>query len=141
MKLRQAGLAVNHQGIDRLCANAKLQLRRRKRKNIPVSGWQPMVRPCTANETWSMDFVFDRTADGRIGKCWKIVNCAKAGGDCPERPFGGHPLIRILDQLRATHGRPLVIRRDDGRGVLWERGADPGAGNARHMARDQVGTS
>lgn len=26
---------------------------------------QPLIRPSRANEVWSMDFVFDRLADGR----------------------------------------------------------------------------
>jgi putative transposase len=64
LKLCQAGLRVNHKRVDRLYALAKLQVRRRKRKQLPVSKRQPLVRLRTANEVWSMDFVFDRTADG-----------------------------------------------------------------------------
>src|SRR3546814_2907102 len=36
---------------------------------VPVAERQPLVRPKTANEVWSMDFVFDRTAEGRVIKC------------------------------------------------------------------------
>ena len=41
LKLRQAGLTVNHKRVDRLCALAKLQVRRRKRKKVPVCDAQP----------------------------------------------------------------------------------------------------
>lgn len=34
LKLRQAGMAVNHKRVDRLYAEAGLQVRRRKRKKI-----------------------------------------------------------------------------------------------------------
>jgi transposase InsO family protein len=117
LKLRQAGLVVNHKRVDRLYALAKLQVRRRKRKKVPVSERQPLVRPRTANEVWSMDFVFDRTAEGRVIKCLTIVDDAthESVAIVPERAIGGHPLTRILDQLRVTRGLPQVIRTDNGK--------------------------
>jgi putative transposase len=117
LKLRQAGLTVNHKRVDRLYAQAKLQVRRRKRKKVPVSERQPLVRPRTANEVWSMDFVFDRTAEGRVIKCLTIVDDAthESVAIVPERAIGGHPLTRILDQLRVTRGLPNVIRTDNGK--------------------------
>ena len=36
LKLRQAGQQVNHKRVDRLYAEAGLQVRRRKRKKVPV---------------------------------------------------------------------------------------------------------
>jgi len=65
LKLRQAQWRVNHKRGARLCALAGLQVRRRKRKNIPWAERQPLMRPTPANEVWSMDFVFDRTAESR----------------------------------------------------------------------------
>jgi putative transposase len=117
LKLRQAGLVVNHKRVDRLYALAKLQVRRRKRKKVPVSERQPLVRPRTANEVWSMDFVFDRTAEGRVIKCLTIVDDAthESVAIVPERAIGGNPLTRILDQLRVTRGLPQVIRTDNGK--------------------------
>ncbi len=43
-------------------------MRRRKRKKVPVGERQPLVRPTAANQVWSMDLVFDRTAEGRLIK-------------------------------------------------------------------------
>jgi len=60
LKLRQAGVHVNHKRVERLYAQAKLQVRRRKK--LPVADRQPLGRPDTRNQVWSMDFVFDRTA-------------------------------------------------------------------------------
>ena len=57
LKLRQAGMVVNHKRVDRLYAEAGLQVRRRKRKKIPVSDRHPLERPSAANQVWSMDFV------------------------------------------------------------------------------------
>ena len=65
LKLRQAGEIVNHKRVDRLYAEAGLQVKKRRRKKIPLSDRHPLERPTAANQVWSMDFVFDRTADGR----------------------------------------------------------------------------
>ena len=43
---------------------------------MPVGEWQPLLRPTAANQVWSMDFVFDRTADGRALRCLTIVEDA-----------------------------------------------------------------
>jgi transposase InsO family protein len=45
LKLRQAGRTVNHKRVDRLYAEAPLQLKRRCRKKIPMADRQPLTRP------------------------------------------------------------------------------------------------
>ncbi len=66
LKLRQAGQLVNYKRVERLYRLEKLQVRRRRRKKIPVAERQPLIRPGAANEVWSMDFVFDRVATGSV---------------------------------------------------------------------------
>jgi transposase InsO family protein len=117
LKLRQAGELVNHKRVERLYALEKLQVRRRRRKKIPMSERQPLVRPGAANEVWSMDFVFDRVASGRVIKMLVIVDDAthEAVAVIPEHAIGGDHLVRILDQVCALRGRPAVIRSDNGK--------------------------
>ena len=69
LKLQQAGEHVNYKRVERLYRLEQLHIRRRRRKKIPVSDRQPLIRPGRANEVWSMDFVFDRAASGRTIKC------------------------------------------------------------------------
>ncbi len=76
LKLRQAGVVANHKRVDRLYAEARLQVKRRRRKKVPQADRQPLIRPCGPNEVWSADFVFDRTAEGRVLKCLTIVDDA-----------------------------------------------------------------
>ncbi|MBB5019217.1 transposase InsO family protein [Chitinivorax tropicus] len=117
LKLRQAGEVVNHKRVDRLYAEAGLQVRRRKRKKIPAADRHPLERPLAANQVWSMDFVFDRTAEGRSIKSLTIVDNAthEAVAIVPERAMGGQQLVRILDQLAKTRGLPKAIRTDNGK--------------------------
>lgn len=117
LKLRQAGEIVNHKRVDRLYAEAGLQVRRRKRKKIPAADRHPLERPLAANQVWSMDFVFDRTAEGRVIKNLTIVDDAthEAVAIVPERALGGLQLTRALDQLAKTRGLPKAIRTDNGK--------------------------
>lgn len=76
LELRQAGLPVNCRRVERLYQEAKLQVRRRRRKKVLVGERQPLLRLERANEVWSMDFVFDRTVEGRVIKCLTIMDDA-----------------------------------------------------------------
>lgn len=117
LKLRQAGQLVNHKRIDRLYAEAGLQVRRRRRKKVPVADRQPLGRPLSANQVWSMDFVFDRTAEGRVIKCLTVVDDAthEAVAIVPERAIGGYALTRTLERLAVERGLPQAIRTDNGK--------------------------
>lgn len=117
LKLRQIGMPVNHKRVERLYAEAGLQVRRRRRKKVPVADRQPLGRPLSANQVWSMDFVFDRTAEGRVIKCLTVVDDAthEAVAIVPERAIGGHALARILDRLALERGLPQAIRTDNGK--------------------------
>jgi len=112
-----AGWVVNHQRIERLYGEAALHVRRRRRKKIPLGERQPLVRPRQANHVWSMDFVFDRTAEGRVIKCLTIVDDAthEAVAIVPDRAIGGLALTRILHRLGAARGLPRIIRTDNGK--------------------------
>ncbi len=117
LKLRQAGMTVNYKRVERLYREAKLQVRRRKRKQVPVGERQPLLRPTAANQVWSMDFVFDRTADGRVLKCLTIVDDAthEAVAIEVERAISGLMLTRVLDRVALTRGLPRIIRTDNGK--------------------------
>jgi putative transposase len=116
LKLRQAGQVVNHKRVDRLYAEARLQVKRRRRKKVPVVDRQPLLRPEQPNQVWSADFVFDRTAEGRVLKCLTIVDDAttEAVAIVPARALGGRPITRVLEQLAVTRGLPHVLRTDNG---------------------------
>jgi transposase InsO family protein len=116
LKLRQAGELVNYKRVERLYSLERLHIRRRRRKKIPVSERQPLIRPGAANEVWSMDFVFDRVASGRSVKCLVVVDDGthESVAIVSEHAIGGHHLTRILDGICSQRGTPAVIRTDNG---------------------------
>jgi len=116
LKLRQAGWKVNHKRVERLYRLEQLQVRRRRRKKVPAGERQALIRPQTANQVWSMDFVFDRVAGGRLIKCLVIVDDAthEAVAITPAYSIGGERLTRLLDEICAQRGKPSIIRSDNG---------------------------
>jgi putative transposase len=115
LKLRQAGDVVNYKRVERLYVAERLQVRRRRRKKVPVADRQPLIKPTAPNEVWSADFVFDRTADGRVLKCLTIVDDAttEAVAIVPAPALGGLPVTRVLDRLALSRGLPRVLRTDN----------------------------
>ena len=90
LRLTQEGWAVNVKRVRRLYRQENLMVQRRKRKKVAPGDRQPLIRPSRANEVWSMDFVFDRLADGRALKCLTVVDDAtqEAVTIAPDRAFG-----------------------------------------------------
>ena len=64
-----------------------------------------------------MDFVFDRTADGRVLKCLTVVDDAthEAVAVEVERAISGHGVARVMDRLALSRGLPKIIRSDNGK--------------------------
>ena len=117
LKLRQAGEIVNHKRVERLYAAEKLQIKRRRRKKVPITDRQPLARPDSANAVWSMDFVFDRLSGGRQMKILGIVDdgTTESVAAHAEHALGGDHLVRVLDGICAHRGYPGVIRTDNGK--------------------------
>jgi transposase InsO family protein len=63
-----------------------------------------------------MDFVFDRTANGRTLKCLTVVDDGthESVAVIPDHSMGGLQLTRHLGQLAIERGLPKIIRSDNG---------------------------
>jgi putative transposase len=111
-----AGRRTRQPQADRAAVSLeKLQVRRRRRKKIPVSERQPLIRPGGPNEVRSAHFVFDCVASGRPLKCLVIVDDAthEAIAIAVAPCMGGDDLVRGLDGLCSLRARPAVIRTDN----------------------------
>lgn len=117
LKLRQAGQLINHKRVERLYALLKLQIKRRRRKKVPLAERQPLIRPTQVNEVWSADFVFDRVAGGRALKILVVVDDAtgEAVAVIPEHNISGDRLTRMLEQVCERRGYPKYLRSDNGK--------------------------
>lgn len=102
---------MNHKRVVRVYAEAGLQVKKRRRKKIPLRDRHPLERPTSANQVWSMDFVFDRTAEGRSIESLTVVDDAthEAVAIVPERALGGnHNWCESWNNLPAPEGCPKL---------------------------------
>jgi putative transposase len=86
------------------------------RKRIAAGRRVPLPLPSRANERWSLDFVSDQLADGRVFRTLNIVDdftreCRAIEVDTS---LSGVRLVRVLDVLCAEHGRPHALLMDNG---------------------------
>lgn len=113
--LRREGWHVNHKRVERLYREEGLQVRRRRRKRVAVAR-QRLPAPTQPRERWSVDFVHDTLADGRVFRCLTIVDdCTR---ECPaiEVAFGipGARVVQVLERLALTPGLPRALLMDNG---------------------------
>lgn len=117
------GWPVNKKRIERLWRREGLQVPPRKAKN---SGQK--ARGDDANSTrrlparyrnhiWSYDFIKRRTSDGRPIRVLNVIDefTRVALGSHVARGIGAKGVRAHLERLFAIHGRPTLIRADNGR--------------------------
>lgn len=114
--LRRTGWADNRKRVQRVYQEEGLQVRRRARRRRVSMPRTPMPRPTMANERWSMDFVRDTLADGRVFRSFTLVDdCTR---ECPmigvDFSLSGERVVRMLEELRQTRGLPKTIVCDNG---------------------------
>jgi putative transposase len=73
-RLRREGWAVNAKRVSRLYREERLTVRTKKRRKIASVGRAPQGTAQRFNEQGSMDFVHDRTADGRSLRVLSVVD-------------------------------------------------------------------
>jgi len=114
--LRRDGLRVNHKRVLRLYREEGLWLRRRKRKRLPARLRQPLAKPTAPGQHWSMDFMTDTLADGRVFRVLTVVDdysrqCLALEADVS---LPGARVVRVVADLIKTCGKPVLIRTDNG---------------------------
>ena len=117
--LRRSGRVVNNKRVRRLWREEGLRVPQRKRKKratgigVLVGAMCP-IRP---HAIWALDFMFDRTIDGRQVKILNVIDeftrtalATEAG-----HSFTADDVVAVLDKLVAEHGCvPGFIRMDNG---------------------------
>lgn len=116
-KLRQQGWRVNKKRVQRLWREAGLKVYKKglKRRRVGVSTRQRQ-EALYPNHVWSWDFLFDRTADGRLIKILNIVDEYSRLNIHLEarRNFSGKEVILALGKAMLQFGIPGCIRSDNG---------------------------
>ena len=114
--MRREGFNDNHKRIYRIYRQSGLQIQKRARKGKlrRLKLVLPLVnRP---NERWSMDFVHARFADGRVFRCFNLVD--DFTHECllilTAKSIRSKNLIEALNLLKISRGLPKEIVCDNG---------------------------
>jgi putative transposase len=114
--LEREGIVMNHKKLRRLYREERLQVRRRGGRKRALGTRAPMTLPQGPNQRWSLDFLSDAMTDGRRFRILAVVDdftreCLVLAADTS---LPGLRVVRELDDLMRTRGRPAMIVSDNG---------------------------
>lgn len=117
--LHQEGWSIGTRRMKRLWrAEGLLVPQKRVKRRRIGTGLNGIVRrrATRKNEVWGMDFIQDRTADGRPFRLLVVLD--EHTREClaieVRRTFRGEQIVTVLDELTAIRGAPAHIRSDNG---------------------------
>jgi len=113
--LRREGRVVNHKKVERLYREEGLTVRRRHRKRVARPRIE-MPTPRRADEQWSMDFMRDQLAGGRVFRLLTVVDHFTRESPVIEVDLSlpGARVAQVLDRVARRRGLPRSIRVDNG---------------------------
>lgn len=113
--LRREGRIVNHKKVERLYRGEGLTVRRRHRKRVARPRIE-MPTPRRADEQWSMDFMRDQLAGGRVFRLLTVVDHFTRESPVIEVDLSlpGARVAQVLDRVARRRGLPRSIRVDNG---------------------------
>lgn len=114
--LCREGWRINRKRTYRVYRDAKLMVRRRRRKHVAAVERQPKCMATAPNHSWSMDFVSDGIINGRRLRCLNIVDdftreCLAIEVDTS---LTGRRVVNVLERLVQLRGLPKSVTVDNG---------------------------
>lgn len=115
-RLRRNGIICNHKRLYRVYKLLSLNVRRRMKRRLPQRVREPLLVPDALNQGWSMDFVSDCLVDGRKFRVLNIIDDYNRESLALEidTSLPALRVIRVLERLLQSRGKPSVIRVDNG---------------------------
>ncbi len=115
--LRREAWVINRKRVYRVYRELGLAVRRKKRKRVAQANRLPRVVPIAPDIQWSMDFMRDTLASGRVFRTLNVVDDATR--EClaieVDTSISGQRTGRVLDAVTAKRGRyPARLVLDNG---------------------------
>ena len=113
--LAREGQRVNYKRLFRVYREAGLSVKRSRRKKLVRAGLsQPVLT--APNDEWSLDFLCDAVANGRVVGVLSVVDnftreCLALETDTS---FASQRVTRVLDDVIGQRGAPKALRLDNG---------------------------
>ena len=104
--LQREGWEINRKRVYRVYRELGLAVRRKKRKRVAQANRRPRVVPIAANIQWSIDFMRDTLASGRVFRTLNVVDDATR--EClaieVDTSLSGARTARVLDAVAQERG-------------------------------------
>ena len=106
----------NHKRVYRIYRELELNLRIKPRRRIKRDRPDALSVPTAVNQVWSMDFMSDSLADGRLLRTFNVLDDYNREGLGIEVNLSlpSARVIRSLEQIIEWRGKPCAIRLDNG---------------------------
>ena len=116
----------------RVYCELKLNLKRRGKKRLPERIREPPASPGHANQTWSADFMADSLWSGRRFRTFNVMDDYNREALRIEidTSLPAARVVRALDELIETRGKPARLRLDNGAELVSRALADWAVRNA-----------
>ena len=98
----------NHKRVYRIYREPEPNLRIKPEKRLKRDKPEPLAVPDAPNETWFMDVMADRLADGRSIRTLTVLDDFDRGGLCGDVDFmlPAGRVVRRLDRIIQWRGKP-----------------------------------
>jgi putative transposase len=115
-RIRNEGLKWNHKRVKRVYNKLKLNIRRRKKRRLPMRVKEHIQIPQQPNITWSMDFMHDSLESGRKFRTFNLIDDFNREALAIEvdSSIGGARVARVLEEVISWRGKPETLRSDNG---------------------------
>ena len=110
------GFGWNHKRVYRIYCELELNLRIKPKRRLVREKPEPLCQPDAANQSWSMDFMYDQLQNGRSYRLLNVIDDFNREGLAIEADFSlpTERVIRTLEQIMEWRGKPHEIRCDNG---------------------------
>ena len=109
------GYGWNHKRVYRIYRELALNLRIKPKRRLKRDKPEALRVPIAANQVWSMDFMSDSLADGRLLRTFNVIDDSNREGLGIEVDLSlpSARVIRSLEQIIEWRGKPAAIRLDN----------------------------
>lgn len=110
------GYGWNHKRVYRIYRELELHLRIRPKRRMVREKPEALAVPTDCNQVWSMDFMRDQLADGRVFRLFNVIDDFNREALAIDVDFSLPALrvIRSLKQVIEWRGKPAALRCDNG---------------------------
>jgi putative transposase len=114
--LKREGYAVNHKKVERIYAEEKLSLRRKRKRRIRSEARERPDAATLPNERWSMDFMSDCIAGGRRFRVLTVIDefTRESLAIEADTSISGLAVTCVLERVGLIRGFPQMILCDNG---------------------------